>query len=594
MDFDKIKHRTWLSWGAVALLVALCAVLAGLQYRWIGEVATAERQRLRDDLQYRLNLLRRDLNEQVSADCYAYIPTASEIEKLGRDAAYLARYRARKDAGDRVVKRIALAVPENFDLILLVPDHTGTRLLRQPWPVAWAMMQKSLLTRLRGGPAPLNQSATLVEFPRFAGTSDSSERGAYEQEWLLVDLDPDFIGRSLAPVMLQRYLGETGKMEYDAEIVSSADSSVTIYRSPSDSETRTPWVADASAALLEIGRTPFFAAGRNIDRRDSPAETRASEPPQPSQAGPPRGLWILRVHNRAGSLETIVAQARRRNILLSAGLLLLILATIAALVRFSRHAQAIAELQMNFVAGVSHELRTPLAVIRTAAYNLRGELAKQPSQVASYGALILEETEKLSALAEQVLRYGNARAGRVIQRREALAVPELIEAGLAAARSSVPASDTVIETRIEPDLPLILADRASMQHALQNLFDNAIKYGLQGGNWIGISASAAKNGGPLMVEVRVADRGPGIPEAERESIFDPFFRGQRPLLDQIHGTGLGLNLVKNIVEAHGGTITVESGEPQGAEFVVRIPGVPADEGIADDAATATPPAGARP
>jgi signal transduction histidine kinase len=299
---------------------------------------------------------------------------------------------------------------------------------------------------------------------------------------------------------------------------------------------------------------------------------------------------VLRVHHHSGSLESIVAQARQRNIVLSAGLLLLILVTIAALMRFSSRAQAIAELQMNFVAGVSHELRTPLTVIRTASYNLRGELASQPAQVARYGALIRNEAEKLSALVEQVLRYGNARAGRVIQQREPVAVADLIEAALGFACASAPAIDVRIEKSIGPHLPLVLVDRASMQHALQNLFDNALKYGLQGGNWIGVSAAASKNGGPALVEVRVADRGPGIPAAEREYIFDPFFRGRRPLQDQVHGTGLGLNLVKNIVEAHGGTVSVHNREEQGVEFVVRIPGAPAGT----PSESGAPPAGESP
>jgi signal transduction histidine kinase len=282
----------------------------------------------------------------------------------------------------------------------------------------------------------------------------------------------------------------------------------------------------------------------------------------------------LRVHHHAGSLETIVAKGRRTNDLLAAGLLLLIFTTTYALVRFSRRAQNLAELQMNFVAGVSHELRTPLTVIRTAAYNLRGDLANQPSQVARYGSLISEQAEKLSALVEQVLRYGNARAGRVLQKREPVPVQELIEAGLLAARNAAPTKDVVVEKHIEPDLPLILADRESMQHALQNLFENAMKYGLPGGDWIGISATPTKNGGSPVIEIRVTDHGPGIPTEEREYIFDPFFRGQRPLNDQIHGTGLGLNLVKRIIEAHGGTVAVRDNSGPGAEFIVRLPVAP--------------------
>jgi signal transduction histidine kinase len=112
-----------------------------------------------------------------------------------------------------------------------------------------------------------------------------------------------------------------------------------------------------------------------------------------------------------------------------------------------------------------------------------------------------------------------------------------------------------------------------MQHALQNLFENALKYGTPTDNWIGVTAAVIKNGGGPSVEIRIADRGIGIPESEREYIFNPFFRGQRAVKDQIHGTGLGLSLVKKIIEAHGGTVTAQNREEHGAEFIVTIPSV---------------------
>ena len=582
MDFDKIRRRSWLSWAAVTLLVALCAVLAGLQYRWIGEVADAESHRLREDLQSRLNLLRRDLNEAISSACYAYIPATWEIQKHGRDGAYLSQFRQRKESGDHVVRRIALAVPENLDLALFFPDSTVTQFVRGNWPPEWAAMHDSLIVRLRGGPAPMNQSSTLVEFPRFASELSQSGPRMIEQDWLLLDLDAEFIGQTLVPEMLNRYLGQTGNLEYDAEVFAKADPSLSIYSS-SPEPSKATWIPDASVDLLEIGRTPILPG--NVPLQSEPGvsgspTTPPGPPPAALQSGPSRGLWTLRVHHHADSLEAIVAKGRRRNNLLSAGLLLLILVTAYALLRFSRQAQALAELQMNFVAGVSHELRTPLTVIRTAAYNLRGDLAAQPVHVARYGTLIRQETEKLSALVEQVLRYGNTRAGRVLQPRTPVAIPELIDASLLAARTAAQAKDLVVEKQIQLNLPLVLADRESLQHALQNLFDNAIKYGAPANHWIGISAAASKNGGPPGVEIRIADRGPGIPAEEREYIFDPFFRGQRPQQDQIHGTGLGLNLVKKIIEAHGGSVGVHNREGQGAEFIIRIPSASASQAAA--------------
>jgi signal transduction histidine kinase len=128
-----------------------------------------------------------------------------------------------------------------------------------------------------------------------------------------------------------------------------------------------------------------------------------------------------------------------------------------------------------------------------------------------------------------------------------------------------------VEKKIDPELPAILGDPVALRQVLENLVGNAAKHGSDGHGWIGVFASAA--GGPERpaVEIRVADRGAGIPQEERERIFDPFYRGRRAIAEQVHGTGLGLSLVRRIVEAHGGNIRVESDPGKGTEFIVRIP-----------------------
>ena len=187
-------------------------------------------------------------------------------------------------------------------------------------------------------------------------------------------------------------------------MVAGGDGSKVIYQSnPND---RIQRAADASVSLMDVNY------GRITRREGGPAAP--SPPPYTGDSG--QGRWRLLVRHQAGSLETIVARARWRNLAISAGILLLIMATVAALVRFSRQAQQLADLQMNFVAGVSHELRTPLTVIRTAAFNLRGKIASRPEQVERYGKLIQEESEKLAAMVEQVLQFASTKAGRVIRR----------------------------------------------------------------------------------------------------------------------------------------------------------------------------------
>jgi signal transduction histidine kinase len=228
-------------------------------------------------------------------------------------------------------------------------------------------------------------------------------------------------------------------------------------------------------------------------------------------------------------------------------------------------------MQMDFVAGVSHELRTPLTAIYTAGHNLRGRVAQNPAQVERYGEMIQQESGRLRDLVEQVLRFAGANAGRVIQEPTPVSVAGLIEETLESSRCAMQAAHCTIEKRIDDGLPEILADPMAMKQALQNLLVNAVKYGAKDDPWIGVSATALPDG----VEIRVADRGPGIPEEEQKHIFDAFFRGRRAVQDQVHGAGLGLNLVKKIVEAHKGSIRLKSAPGEGAEFIVRLPAAPA-------------------
>jgi signal transduction histidine kinase len=233
---------------------------------------------------------------------------------------------------------------------------------------------------------------------------------------------------------------------------------------------------------------------------------------------------------------------------------------------------------MDFVAGISHELRTPLTVIHTAAYNLRGKLAANPAQVERYGALIQQESGRLKLLVEQVLRFSGATSGRVIQKPEPLTVAKMLEETLESVKAVFQEAGCILETHIDDNLPVVMGDGLALKQALQNLLHNAAKYGASGeSHWVGVSAAKSGSESVPTVEIRVADRGPGIPADEQGQIFEPFFRGRRALQDQIHGTGLGLNLAKKIIEAHRGTIQVKSAAMKGAEFIVRLPAAPAGE-----------------
>jgi signal transduction histidine kinase len=122
-----------------------------------------------------------------------------------------------------------------------------------------------------------------------------------------------------------------------------------------------------------------------------------------------------------------------------------------------------------------------------------------------------------------------------------------------------------VECDVPPTLPPVLGDEAALRRVFQNLVGNAIKYGARGG-WIGLRASASGR----QVQVTVADRGMGIGQAEQAHIFEPFYRAPDVIAAQIQGAGLGLSLVKRIIESHGGRISVHSEPGKGSAFTVYI------------------------
>jgi signal transduction histidine kinase len=150
----------------------------------------------------------------------------------------------------------------------------------------------------------------------------------------------------------------------------------------------------------------------------------------------------------------------------------------------------------------------------------------------------------------------------------------MLEETLESVKAVFQEAGCVLESHIDANLPLVMGDPMALKQALQNLLHNAAKYGAGDSHWVGVTATRIGSETKPAVEIRVADRGPGIPTDEQGQIFEPFFRGRRALQDQIHGTGLGLNLAKRIIEAHGGSIQVKSAAMKGAEFIVRVPAAP--------------------
>jgi signal transduction histidine kinase len=571
MDAVAMRQRLRRTYIYLGILVVLGLLLTALQYRWAGQVSEAERVRLEAALRSGLERVARDLNTDFRSDIFALLLRGESGEREQRNAKFLDKLRAlkAKHSGAMPFLQAGLILPGNGAPTLLLYDAAHDTLKPQEWPEAWEQLRLSTIARIKGvgfGPPPHNHDLLLFEVPNFrerpplppgpSSVPPGSPSGAPtsgpmrgEIDWLVVQADPEYYRQKVLPALFAQHFGANFEKDFRFRLGPR------------------PFGRDAGTAMESLS-VPVFTGeggpGSDMGRAGGPM----MQPPFGNRA-----RWLLQLEQNAGGLDRVVAQARWRNLAVSFSLLALMLATVVALSRISRRAEELALMQMNFVAGVSHELRTPLTVIRTAAFNLRGRLAAKPEQVEKYGKLIQEESEKLGAMVEQVLRFASANSGLVIRQKEPTPVEQLLEEGLRGSSLALRGHEIEVEKNIEADLPLVHVDEQAMRHALQNLIENALKYGTDSNNWIGVSARAA---GPDHVEIRVSDRGAGIPERERARIFEPFFRGERALSDQIHGTGLGLNLVKRIVEAHGGKIRVESELGKGSSFVITLPVAPAE------------------
>lgn len=557
-----------LSWPWIGLLIALSAVLGVLQYRWISQVSRAESDRLHASLHANLEAVARDFNAELTDACASLLPNRIARTDEERDREFVSSFGHWRESNPRasMFRSIWMFAPTDGKWTFRKLDTVNGGFVEAEWPNDWERVRERLagrVTAVDGFPGPVTGDVpSLLDLPYFGPPAVG--HAWREVAWLLAEVDLDYVRETWLPQLLQRRLDGSATAGYDAQIAMAANPSATVLATKDSKVTASN--ADGSIRLFEPRMETIHRRVKTFGEPDGPY----ARPPAPMNDSPPtdRGRWRLFVRYRNGSLDALVAQTRMRNLAVTGGILLLMMAAVAALVRFTRRAQRLAELQIQFVAGVSHELRTPLTVMRTAGHNLRGKVAYNPERVQRYGALIQEESEKLSDIVEQVLQFANIRAGRVIGAREPVSVEALIDDAIKADRRLLDESQCLVEKKIGDALPPVLGDRTSLKHALQNIIGNAAKYG-KGGDWIGISAMLAHDGS--MVDIRVADHGPGISATEIEQIFDPFFRGKKAVADQVHGTGLGLSLAKRIIEAHNGAIDVHSEEGKGTEFLVRIP-----------------------
>jgi signal transduction histidine kinase/DNA-binding response OmpR family regulator len=237
----------------------------------------------------------------------------------------------------------------------------------------------------------------------------------------------------------------------------------------------------------------------------------------------------------------------------------------AALARALEQQRELDRLQREFIQNVSHELRTPLALIRGHAELLEtselGDL--QPIQQKS-ASVISRRTRMLSKLVDDIIAVLTIESQEL--KREPLSLAQLVRTSLADFQAAAEMADLTLSAEIAPDLPLVSGDPVALHRMLDNLMSNALKFTSAKGH-VTLRLFSNKD----TVTLQVSDTGVGIPNDQLERIFDRFYQVDGSTTRHYSGVGLGLSLVKGIVEAHGGQITVASQVGQGTTFTVLLP-----------------------
>jgi two-component system phosphate regulon sensor histidine kinase PhoR len=297
----------------------------------------------------------------------------------------------------------------------------------------------------------------------------------------------------------------------------------------------------------------------------------ATEPLNPGDERQTKDLWLfpgytlgIRMHGR--TIEELARGTFNTNVAHFVILDLMILLGAWFLYRTVRREMQLTRMQSDFVSNVSHELRTPLALIRMFGETL--EMGRVPTEEKKqeYYSTIVRETERLTGLINNVLSFSRIESGKKAYHLSPVDINSVVTLVLASYQSQFDHMGYTVEKEFVEPLPEISADSEAISEALLNIIDNAMKYaGSQ--KWIRISTGKT----PQSVFVDVHDHGIGIAEQDQAKIFEKFYRVSTGLTHEVRGSGLGLTLVRHIMDAHHGEVTVDSRPGTGSTFRLSFP-----------------------
>ena len=610
--------RTWLP---ALLLLVLLIVLASLQIRWLEQMRLADAERTQADLEARLQRVADDFNRELGRLFVELQPLhqfsserspersperSSERSPVAHGdlphwlSALLADWRQTSDYPE-LVESAYLIRPEGL------AGKAGQAQARKGQDAVWQLepperldvdelpssLRKAALAFVRygepdrsldrrgerGGTGPnlvISQPPTVL-VPLLLPPSRSLERGdggeregqrARRRSWrrgrfLLVGivLDRSVLEGELLHDLIERSFGS--RPGYRLRLVDKESGDpLTTFGPP------VPGGASTDARVELLGPIAFDRGGLRRGRGG----------PRLPFGGIENGHWWLEASHPAGSLSRAIEIAHRRNLAVSLGILAILAAALVLLARGAARSRRLARQQLDFVAGITHELMTPLAAMRSAGQNLADGVVSEAPQIERYGRMIDREGQRLSELVGQVLAFSRMQAGQPNFHPEKLDAGVQLDAVLEEMKVTLENADVGLDVRHPESGLAVLADRQALRRALSNLIANAVKYGQPAGQEPWIGCSVKQQGDQVVFEV--ADRGPGIAARDRPHLFEPFYRGHGLAAGNVPGSGLGLALVRHLVEGQGGRVELRPFRPgsenPGTAFRLILPAAPND------------------
>ena len=602
--------RSWSTILLVTGLSGLLVLLGGLQYRWLNQISESDGEKAHKSVQEQADRFAADFNREIQG-AYFNLQTEAESWKARDWTAFNERYDfwREKAAYPELITDFYFFEAKSEAAPLRYDRASRTFVLSQLTPELADLRGRFSIDRsfrpvyedVYALVLPIHEAGPKVEqivLRRRSPDDTIIENGPEKYGYLVIKLDPAIIKDRILPDLNAKYFGDgefraavtdkSGQAIYQSIKGDRSDATAPLLDLSPDNymffanrdlmasiaKDRKPGEKQADVILNSHVETHSFSRIQTDGDKDGNIKIEVKQAKVPSGAVvttatagiPGPGAWTLQVQHSSGSLDTFITNTLRRNLAIGFGILVLLAGAIAAIVISAQRVKMLAQRQVDFVSSVSHEFRTPLAVIYSAGENLADGVAKETTQVSRYGNLIKGEGRKLTSMVEQILEFAGANSGRKKYNFTKTTVSDVVASALNECRPLLDEKGVRVETNISSSLPPINADHAAISQAIQNLIVNSVKYG-NGEKWLSV---AAENGGGR-VKISVEDHGIGISKSDLKQIFEPFYRSREVVDAQIHGNGLGLSLVKQIAEAHGGRVAATSEVGKGSKFTIEVP-----------------------